>query len=217
MRDGSNAAGGWNWRVGVAGSLLVHVLMLVILLTQAEFASRGSKAPSQKRSLLISLAAPASKPAPRATPSPPAPTPPQPVEPPKEERQPTPEPTPIPAKPKPAGAEPKKPVPAAASPTPPSNAAETPGPPPPDESEEDSLIGLIHSNWLEPVNVPRTFRCRIHIDYLAGGMISAVKFLQGCGSYALDESVRRAVWKTQPLPGADKKAAAGTIEIDFTP
>jgi membrane protein involved in colicin uptake len=88
----------------------------------------------------------------------------------------------------------------------------------PDEVDEtDDIIGRIHANWLEPPSFSKSFHCRIHIDYAAGGMIVAVRFLQGCGSLELDDSVKRAIWKTQPLPLLGAKNEAGSLEIDFTP
>ncbi len=88
----------------------------------------------------------------------------------------------------------------------------------PDEVDEtDDIIGRIHANWLEPPSFSKSFHCRIRIDYAAGGMIAAVRFLQGCGSLELDDSVKRAIWKTQPLPLLRANEEAGSLEIDFTP
>ena len=44
-----------------------------------------------------------------------------------------------------------------------------------------------------------------------------VRLLEGCGSPMLDDSVKRAVWKTQPLPVASARKQAGRLEIDFSP
>ena len=92
-----------------------------------------------------------------------------------------------------------------------------PAPPPPEETPQESLIGRIHDNWLEPASAPSQFKCLIRIDYLAGGRIAAVHFVKPCGSYELEESVRRAVWKSQPIPLIEARTAAGTIDIEFTP
>jgi len=78
------------------------------------------------------------------------------------------------------------------------------------------VIGVIRDNWLEPPG-NANFRCRLRIDYATGGKIMAVNFLKGCGALALDDSVRRAIWKTQILPLRSAKHEAGSIEIDFTP
>ena len=47
--------------------------------------------------------------------------------------------------------------------------------------------------------------------------LTAVNFIKGCGALALDDSVRRAIWKTQSLQLRGAKHEAGSIEIDFTP
>jgi outer membrane biosynthesis protein TonB len=209
--------------LGATASVVLHAVLIALVITQLRTASRGSPAPQLPRSIQITMARSA-PPKPRVIQPPAPPVPPKPVEPPKEQKLTT-EPTPIPAKPL---AAPKKPAPA---PTPPAAASATPKPPgtkttqapapvtppPPVETEEESLIGRIHDNWLEPAHVPRDFRCRVRIDYLPGGRISAVNFVKACVNNDLEESVRRAIWKTQPLPLLHAKTAAGNVEIEFTP
>lgn len=87
-----------------------------------------------------------------------------------------------------------------------------------DESPLPGLLDGVRGNWLQPAGPRAFFRCRIRIDYRAGGIIASVNVLQGCGSSPLDDSVLRAVWKTQPLP-LDPQAlrSAGSVELDFTP
>ena len=75
-------------------------------------------------------------------------------------------------------------------------------------------MGRIRDNWLEPPGAKRDFRCRVHIDYTAAGMVSRLSFPQPCGDGVLADSVRRAIWKTQPLLHT---STAGSMEIDFTP
>jgi hypothetical protein len=85
---------------------------------------------------------------------------------------------------------------------------------PPSEAEiVDDVMGRIRDNWLEPPGAA-AFRCRVRIDYTAAGMISKLSFPQPCGDSALEDSVKRAIWKTQPLLHT---SAAGSLEIDFTP
>lgn len=191
---------------GAAVSLFVHVALIALLATQLQQAQRGGVPAPRPKALQIVMAPPA----------PPAPpTPPKPVEPPKQELKLTNEPAPVAARP-----QPPKPQPPAPTPKPPGAATQVPAPAtpaPPVETPEESLLGRIHDNWLQPAVVPRNFVCRIQIDYLAGGRISAVKFLRACGDYDLDESVRKAIWKSQPLPLLDALNKPGTIEIEFTP
>lgn len=99
-----------------------------------------------------------------------------------------------------------------------STAAATPSTKPNNDSQElEDVMGRIRDNWLQPPGIKQTFRCRLRIDYAIGGKIMAVDFLKGCGALALDDSVKRAIWKTQFLPLNSAKREAGSLEIDFTP
>lgn len=98
-----------------------------------------------------------------------------------------------------------------------STSSATPSDKPANDSQElEDVIGRIRDNWLEPPG-NANFRCRLRIDYAIGGKIMAVNFLKGCGTLALDDSVRRAIWKTQSLQLRSARLEAGSIEIDFTP
>jgi hypothetical protein len=139
--------------------------------------------------------------------------PPSPVKPPQELRPLAPVPTPVPTSKPVAG-----PTPAKSVPVPVIARNASPSPQVMNEDQEiDDVVGRIRDNWLEPPDISRNFRCRLRIDYAAGGMITAVHFLQDCGGLALDDSVKRAIWKTQPLPLMSAKREAGSLEIDFTP
>lgn len=190
------------WAAG--GSLLLHALLIVLAVTTLRSVQRGTPATNLPKSIQIVLAPPA----------PPAPAVVVPPEPPKE--LPTPEPTPVPAKPKVVPKPVDKPLPA----KPAGSTKQEPTKAPaviPEEAPEESLIGRLHENWLEPARMQRNFQCLIRIDYLVGGRISAVTFVKSCGSYELDESVKKAIYKSQPLPLVAAKTTAGTIEVEFTP
>jgi hypothetical protein len=184
-----------------AASLLLHGLVLLALLYVAvENRHGGHRAPARRQSVVISLAAPEHKPAPPA---------PQPLPKPS---APAPRPD---ARPQPAlRPQRQAAAPAAAAASQP--AAST-APAPTETQEIEDVLGRIHDNWLEPPGAVKSFRCLVHIDYLAGGRISAVSFRQGCGSLALDDSVRRAIWKTQQLPLTRAKQESGSLEIEFLP
>lgn len=142
-------------------------------------------------------------------------TPPQPIEPAKAESALTPVPTPVPTPTPATKSAPQKKEAKTASAT---ASAATPSLKPNTESEEmEDVIGRIRDNWLEPPGIPPNFRCRLRIDYAVGGKIVALRFLKGCGTLALDDSVKRAIWKTQILPLQNAKREAGSLEIDFTP
>jgi hypothetical protein len=185
-----------------AASLLLHGLVLLLLLGIAvEGEHAGRRAPARHQSLIITLA-PEQKPAPHTVqPAPPAPAP-----------EPRPDAQGQPA-PRPHHQAAAKPAPAA-SPQATVNAAP---PVPTEEQEIDDMVGRIHDNWLEPPGMAKSFRCHVRIDYLAGGTITKVTFLQGCGSPLLDDSLQRAIWKTQPLPLSKAKQGAGSVEIEFLP
>jgi outer membrane biosynthesis protein TonB len=194
----------WPREVASVGSVLLHVLVMLMLLSLIRDNSRGARAPARPKVVKITMA-PLEKPKPIV--------PPKPIEPPKEEPPPAPTPAPAPS-PKPVQAKPAK-----AAPAPPQAAPKAPpAPPEPSEQDEmDNVLGRIHDNWLEPPAVPKNFNCRIHIDFAVDGTITGVKVLRGCGGVALDDSVKRAIWKTQPLPLLRKRREAGSLEIDFTP
>ncbi|WP_029922724.1 energy transducer TonB [Nevskia soli] len=188
--------------MALAASALFHLILLIALLIVSPENRHGGHAHphATARALVFTLAP---EPRPVVPPVPPA------VARPPEQLHPlTAVPTPVPAH---KQAAPPKPAAAAAQ-------AAPQAPKVPDEVQEmEDVMGRIHDNWLEPPAVSRNFLCRIRIDYAVGGMITAVHFLQGCGNPMLDDSVRRAIWKTQPLPLLRANEAAGSLEIEFTP
>jgi len=186
--------------MALAASALFHLILLIALLITSPENRRGGRPHAHARALIFTLAP---EPRPVAPPAPPA------IAKPQQQLHPlTAAPTPVPAH---KQAAPPKPAAAAAH-------AAPPAPQIPDNVQEmEDVLGRIHDNWLEPPGVSKSFQCRIRIDYAAGGMITAVRFLQGCGNPMLDDSVKRAIWKTQPLPLLHAKEAAGSLEIDFTP
>lgn len=84
------------------------------------------------------------------------------------------------------------------------------------DEDSDTLLQRLRSNWLAPPRSPPLFHCRVRITYQAGGFISSIYVLPGCGDRFLDESIERAIWKTQPLPIEDA-SRDGSIDIDFSP
>lgn len=196
--------------IGFATSAVLHALLLIVIITTFQSPRRGAPASSLPKAIQITMA-------------PPAPPTPKVVVPPRIDRPIIPPPpkaladaVPIPVpRPKPKVQPPKE----VAKPSGAQTRTPTPTAPPvpPVETPEESLLGRIHDNWLSPARRPRNFNCRIRIDYLAGGRIREVAFLSACGEYDLEESVRKAIWKSQPLPLIEAKTAAGSIEIEFTP
>jgi outer membrane biosynthesis protein TonB len=213
--DGTDSFLSQRRSLAMLGSLCVHVLLLLLL---GEF-MRASTLPPPRRSIqatlisssvqqgaeAVSASAPA-QPAPAAPVEKPAPKPvvkTRPLE--KPATKAVPATPPAPAKPNAAqGAQ-------ASSPTNKDQAG-------PDSSEDaDGLLQRLRANWLAPPHAAPVFRCRLRIDYRAGGMISAVTVQQGCGDRSLGDSIERAVWKTQPLPLPPGAPASGNIELEFSP
>lgn len=83
------------------------------------------------------------------------------------------------------------------------------------EASSVSLLSSVRANWLRPAHARLIFRCRFVIDYGAGGVIVNVTQQQDCGDAELDDSVMRAIWKSQPLP--IPAPADGRVVLEFTP
>jgi TonB family protein len=206
---------------GLGLSLLLHAVVVLWLVTHV--ASKGLRQPQPRHVVVISLDTlrETGKPSAQAV----APAPPV-KEPPK--LQPVPM-RPAPTAPPKKAALPKRmpehttatstPRPPQASAAAPQTSANTPVQKHGDEGESFgvTLLGRVRENWLRPASSALSFHCRLRIDYLAGGTISNVVVLDGCGNNPLDDSVERAVWKTQPLPLGPTQGGPGSVILDFTP
>lgn len=186
---------------GTAVSALLHVLLLAALLNPMLDLRRLQRAAAVPQITEVSFV--------NARPSPPASPPQAPPLRPALEPKPT-----APAKPVTAPS-----TSASTASTASSSARSTvPSPHPPNDSADtEDVIGRIRDNWLMPPGTNDRFRCRLRIDYAIGGRITALHFLQGCGTPALDDSVKRAIWKTQTLPLPSAQREAGHLDLDFTP
>jgi outer membrane biosynthesis protein TonB len=192
--------------IGASVTIALHVLLIAIMLRPALENSSRARSSAQQAAMQVSLVTEQQTPAPV--------TPVQPVETPQEPRPVDTLPTPLPAPQaatKPAESKSTSKSAASSSTAAPSDQAAN------DSKELEDVIGRIRDNWLEPPGISPNFRCRLRIDYAIGGKIMAVNFLKGCGALALDDSVKRAIWKTQSLSLRSAKREAGSIEIDFTP
>lgn len=222
LEHGARAAGrrdgGSSVSLGLVLSLLLHLALVVVLVTRPP--AKGVPKPQKQRLVTISLDAlrESGKPSAQAVAMP------APKEPPKL--------LPVPVPPQ-AQAAPKKPAPPKQQPqrsaSPPQPPQATPKPaqastaaPAQKHGEEGespglTMLGRVRENWLRPAHSAASFHCRLRIDYLAGGAISNVVLMEGCGDGVLDDSVERAIWKTQPLPLGPAQQGPGTLVLDFTP
>lgn len=190
---------------GLAASLasfVLHALVIAALILMAQKMGRGGhRAPARRSTIALSFADSATR-----TPdkSPALEKPKDPVPTPSLDRTSTPK-----ARPHPSTARPAKP--SSAAPVQKEDDLK-----PKDDSDAD-IAGRIHDNWPEPPGLNRDVHCKVTIAYAVGGSIHAVSFVPRCGNAALEDSIRRAVWKTRPLPLKAAQQAAGSIEVDFTP
>lgn len=193
--------------IAAAVTIALHICIIAAMLHATLENSSIAHSSSRMQAMQVSLVNEQAVPAPE--------TPPQPIVTPQELRPVETLPTPVPVPPaatKPATS--KSTHPSAVS----SASTAVPSDKPANDSQElEDVMGRIRDNWLEPPGVSANFRCRLRIDYAIGGKIMAVNFLKGCGALALDDSVKRAIWKTQSLSLRSAKREAGSIEIDFTP
>lgn len=89
-------------------------------------------------------------------------------------------------------------------------------------TERDKWAALIQNivrrNWVRPINSADKFECNVSVQLLPGGTVVNVKLTRSCGSPALDESVKRAVLKSDPLPSpSDPDVFDRNLNFIFVP
>lgn len=65
---------------------------------------------------------------------------------------------------------------------------------------QDLVRKKVQSNWLKPPGAPDSFQCLVWVRLIPSGQIINVELRSSCGDAVLDESVLRAVRKSDPLP-----------------
>lgn len=74
------------------------------------------------------------------------------------------------------------------------------------------------SRWRRPPDSAEKFLCKVKIELLPGGRIRTRKIVQSCGNPLLDESVLKAIDKSDPLPlPRDPAVFRRAIEFTFIP
>lgn len=68
------------------------------------------------------------------------------------------------------------------------------------------ITDKVTRNWLRPPGTSTDFQCKVQVQLLPGGQVVGVKMLESCGSAILDDSVQRAIYKSDPLPTPDDPA-----------
>ena len=89
-------------------------------------------------------------------------------------------------------------------------------------TEQDKWKAMIKNkiqrNWTRPINSVDKFQCTLSVQILPGGSVVDVKLTSSCGNPALDESVKRAVLKSDPLPmPADPDVFDRKLNLLFEP
>lgn len=58
----------------------------------------------------------------------------------------------------------------------------------------------VRRNWIRPPSSAETFECKVLVQQLPGGQVTRAVIAESCGNSALDESVVKAVLRSDPLP-----------------
>jgi TonB family protein len=119
------------------------------------------------------------------------------------------------AKPKPV-AEPQQPAPAPPAPAPPqpaqaastaaAGAAELRA-----TAEQKGLFDRVRSRWLLPPDMPADLSCEVLIELDPDGKLISVRIGRSSGNRHFDDSVVRAIYKSNPLPVTAEPGQARTV------
>lgn len=75
----------------------------------------------------------------------------------------------------------------------------------------------VRQNWLRPPGMAENFECRVEVKQLPSGELLDVRIVDSCGNNVLDDSVVRAVEKSDPLPTGDPGVFEDTLIFTFKP
>jgi len=64
----------------------------------------------------------------------------------------------------------------------------------------DMVGAAIARNWVRPPGSPTNFQCLVRVEMTPTGTVVSAKVLRSCGSAVLDDSVEKAVYRSDPLP-----------------
>ncbi len=62
------------------------------------------------------------------------------------------------------------------------------------------ITDKVRRNWIRPLAAPETFECKVLVQQLPGGQVTNARIVESCGNPALDDSVVKAVLRSDPLP-----------------
>lgn len=58
----------------------------------------------------------------------------------------------------------------------------------------------VRRNWIRPPSSSEKFECKVLVQQLPGGQVTRAAITESCGNPALNESVVKAVLRSDPLP-----------------
>jgi colicin import membrane protein len=64
----------------------------------------------------------------------------------------------------------------------------------------------VRRNWIRPLSSEENFECKVLVQQLPGGQVTRAAIAESCGNSALDESVVKAVLRSDPLPSVPDPA-----------
>lgn len=80
----------------------------------------------------------------------------------------------------------------------------------------DQVYNKVYSNWLRPSYSKRGWECKVHVTQSNRGEVKNVKIVSCHGDKIFQDSVKKAIYKSSPLPlPKDKSLFNSTIEIKF--
>ena len=80
----------------------------------------------------------------------------------------------------------------------------------------DNVYNKVYSNWMRPSYSKRGWDCRVHVTQSSRGEVVDVKIVQCQGNLEFQNSVKRAIFKSSPLPLPKHPSLFdNTIEITF--
>lgn len=80
----------------------------------------------------------------------------------------------------------------------------------------DQVYNKVYSNWIRPSYSKRGWECKVHVTQSNRGEVKSVKIVRCQGDNAFQESVKKAIFKSSPLPLPKHPSLFNsTIEITF--
>jgi len=80
------------------------------------------------------------------------------------------------------------------------------------------IVAHVSDNWLQPPGLTGNPVCKVRVTLLSTGQLATVTIVQRSTSAVFDDSVEKAVWKSDPFPlPSDPKAFVRELTLTFDP